>query len=103
MTPLDPRLEALMKHRVIHRYNPELGPGKVRIVEDRTLVVEFPRTGAVLRLAMDSETLQPLVIPPGCRAIHEPTGEEVTVEATLPEDLRSESHSCARQSPQPRW
>ena len=56
MAPRDPRLEALMNHRVIHRYNPELGPGKVRIVEDRTLVVEFPRTGTVLRLAMDSET-----------------------------------------------
>ncbi|MBD3867514.1 MAG: DEAD/DEAH box helicase family protein [Acidobacteria bacterium] len=85
MAPRDPRLEALMNHRVIHRYNPELGPGKVRIVEDRTLVVEFPRTGTVLRLAMDSETLRPLVIPAGCRAIHEPSGEEVTVEATLPE------------------
>ena len=86
MTPGDPRLDDLMNHRVIHRYNPELGPGKVRIVEDRTLVVEFPKTGTVLRLAMDSGTLRPLLLPPGCRAIHEPTGVEVTVEATLPEN-----------------
>ncbi len=86
MTPRDPGLDDLMNHRVIHRYNPELGPGKVRIVEDRTLVVEFPKTGTVLRLAMDSEALRPLMLPAGCRALHEPTGIEVTVEATLPEN-----------------
>ncbi len=85
MSPGDSWLKDLMNHRVIHRYNPELGPGKVRIVEDRTMVVEFPRTGTVLRLTMDSEIIQPLVIPAGCRARHEATGAEVMVEATLPD------------------
>ncbi len=75
-----PDPESLLHHRVIHRYNRELGPGKVRIIEDRTIVVEFPKTGAILRLAVDSNSLEPLIIPPGCRARLESTGEEVLVE-----------------------
>ncbi len=37
--------------RLTHRFNPKLGAGVVRAVEDRTVVVEFPDAGTTLRLA----------------------------------------------------
>ena len=40
-----------------HRFNPELGIGRVTALEGRTLVVEFPRTGATLRLAASTDAL----------------------------------------------
>ena len=40
-----------------HRFNPELGIGHVTAVEGRALVVNFPRTGATLRIAASSDAL----------------------------------------------
>jgi ATP-dependent helicase HepA len=40
-----------------HRFNPELGVGHVTAVEGRALVVHFPRAGATLRIAADSDAL----------------------------------------------
>ena len=40
-----------------HRFNPELGIGRVSAIEGRTLVVEFPRTGTTLRLAAATDAL----------------------------------------------
>ena len=40
-----------------HRFNPELGVGRVTAVEGRALVVHFPRTGATLRIAAGSDAL----------------------------------------------
>jgi ATP-dependent helicase HepA len=40
-----------------HRFNPDLGHGRVIAVEGRVLVVEFPQTGATLRLAASSDAL----------------------------------------------
>ena len=40
-----------------HRYNPELGTGRITAIEGRVLVVEFPQTGATLRLAASSDAL----------------------------------------------
>ncbi len=42
-----------------HRFNPELGTGRVTAIERRVLVVHFPRTGATLRLAAISDALVP--------------------------------------------
>ena len=40
-----------------HRFNPELGTGRVTAIEGRVLVVHFPHTGATLRLAASSDAL----------------------------------------------
>jgi ATP-dependent helicase HepA len=40
-----------------HRFNPELGTGRVTAIEGRVLVVHFPRTGATLRLAANTDAL----------------------------------------------
>jgi ATP-dependent helicase HepA len=42
-----------------HRFNPELGIGRVTAVEGRALVVEFPHSGTTLRLAANSDALVP--------------------------------------------
>jgi ATP-dependent helicase HepA len=40
-----------------HRFNPELGVGRVTAVEGRALVVEFARAGTTLRIAASSDAL----------------------------------------------
>jgi ATP-dependent helicase HepA len=40
-----------------HRFNPELGVGRVTAVEGRALVVQFTRTGKTLRIAANSDAL----------------------------------------------
>jgi ATP-dependent helicase HepA len=42
-----------------HRFNPELGIGRVTAVDGRALVVEFPHAGTTLRLAANSDALVP--------------------------------------------
>jgi ATP-dependent helicase HepA len=42
-----------------HRFNPELGTGRITAVNGRVLIVEFPKTGATLRLAAASDALVP--------------------------------------------
>ena len=42
-----------------HRFNPELGTGRVTAIEGRVLVVHFPHSGATLRLAATSDALVP--------------------------------------------
>jgi len=43
-----------------HRFNPELGVGRVTALEGRALVVEFPTTGTKLRLAAHTDALIPV-------------------------------------------
>jgi len=43
-----------------HRFNPELGIGRVTALEGRALVVEFPRSGTKLRLAANTDALIPV-------------------------------------------
>jgi len=40
-----------------HRFNPELGVGRIMAVEGRALVVRFERTGKTLRIAANTEAL----------------------------------------------
>jgi len=67
-------------HRVVHRFNPDLGPGVVRVIEDRTLVIEFA-VGEILRLAQDTDALIPLTIPVGARVKLQTSDETVTIAA----------------------
>ena len=67
--------------RLTHRYNSELGVGLVSEVQGRTVVVEFPVTGHVLRLAAGSDAIQPLELRRGLRARLLSTGEPVIIES----------------------
>ncbi len=68
-----------------HRFNPELGIGRVTALEGRALVVEFPRFGTNLRLAADTDGLIPVDLSPGRPVRITATGEETTVIARLPD------------------
>jgi ATP-dependent helicase HepA len=50
-----------------HRFNPELGTGRVVAVEGRVLVVHFPLAGTTLRLAGSNDALVPGAEPAGWR------------------------------------
>jgi ATP-dependent helicase HepA len=68
-----------------HRFNPELGIGRVTGVETRALVVEFPRSGTRLRLAAGTDALIPVDLSPGRPVRIIETREETTVAARLPD------------------
>jgi ATP-dependent helicase HepA len=61
--------------RVFHRFNPDLGAGRVVTVEGRMLEVEFPAADTRLRLTADSDALAPLELRAGQRVRLEPSGE----------------------------
>ena len=65
--------------RLTHRDNPDLGTGLVRALDGRTVIVEFPASGEVLRLAADSTAIRPLAFRAGDRASLDPAGEGVIV------------------------
>jgi hypothetical protein len=62
-----------------HRFNPELGIGRVTAVEGRALVVEFPRSGSKLRLAANTDALVPIDLNPGRPVRITATRQETTV------------------------
>ncbi len=68
--------------RLVHRYNSDLGPGRVIDSSNRRLLVEFPDSGQILAFGANSDALTALEIAAGSQARVETTGEVVTVEAT---------------------
>jgi ATP-dependent helicase HepA len=66
-----------------HRFNPELGIGRVTGLEPRSVLVEFPRAGTTLRLASSTDALIPLDLNPGRPVRIIDTHEETTVAARL--------------------
>jgi ATP-dependent helicase HepA len=68
-----------------HGFNPELGIGRVKALERRALVVEFPRSGTTLRLAADTDALIPVNLSPGRPVRITATQEETIVAARLPD------------------
>jgi ATP-dependent helicase HepA len=68
-----------------HRFNPELGIGRVTGLETRVLVVEFPRSGATLRLAANTDALTPVDLSPGRPVRITDTHEHTTIVARLPD------------------
>ena len=66
-----------------HRFNPELGIGRVKQLEARALVVEFPRSGTTLRLAAGTDALIPVDLSPGRPVRIIETREETSVATRL--------------------
>ena len=66
-----------------HRFNPELGIGRVTALEPRTLLVEFPRSGTTLRLAANTDALIPVDLSPGRPVRITDTREETTIVGRL--------------------
>jgi ATP-dependent helicase HepA len=70
-----------------HRFNPELGVGRVSAVERRSLVVEFPRAKATLRFATTTDALVAVDLGAGRPVRITATREETTIAARLPDGL----------------
>jgi ATP-dependent helicase HepA len=68
-----------------HRFNPELGVGRVTGLDARSVLVEFPRSGTTLRLAAATDALIPVDLSPGRPVRIVDTREETTVAARLPD------------------
>ena len=68
-----------------HRFNPELGIGRVSALDGRALIVEFPRSVATLRLAADTDALVPVDLSPGRPVRISATLEHTTIAARLPD------------------
>jgi len=66
-----------------HRFNPELGIGRVTALEARSLLVEFPRSGTTLRLAATTDALAPVDLSPGRPVRITETREETTIVGRL--------------------
>jgi ATP-dependent helicase HepA len=62
-----------------HRFNPELGIGRITAIETRTIVIDFPRTNTRLRVAADSDALVRIDLSAGRRVRLVATGEETTI------------------------
>src|SRR5688572_26989832 len=85
-----------------HRFNPELGIGRVTAVEGRALVVDFPRSGSRLRLAADTDALLAIDLGPGRLVRITATREETTVAARLPDGAVWLANGCTA-SPEELW
>src|SRR4051794_37466643 len=70
-----------------HRFNPDLGIGRITTVEHRALVVEFPRAGTTLRLARTTDALVPIELLPGRPVRLLETKEETTIVERQPSGL----------------
>ncbi|MBL8114809.1 MAG: DEAD/DEAH box helicase family protein [Acidobacteria bacterium] len=68
-----------LRDKLVHKFNPDLGPGRIVALEGRRIVVEFPKTGAKLTYVSDDTALVPVVFIEGQKALLETTGEEVVV------------------------
>ncbi|HYB93755.1 MAG TPA: helicase-related protein [Vicinamibacterales bacterium] len=64
-----------------HRFNPELGIGRIVALEGRVLVVEFPRANTTLRFAANAEALVPVDLSAGRPVRVTATNHETTIAA----------------------
>jgi ATP-dependent helicase HepA len=67
-----------------HRFNPDLGIGRVDAVDGRTVVVSFPRSSTTLRLSSATDALQPVAFGPGRPVRVVATREETSVAHVTP-------------------
>jgi ATP-dependent helicase HepA len=66
-----------------HRFNPELGIGRVTAIEGRILVVEFPRANTTLRFAANAPALVGVDLSAGRPVRITTTSEETTIKSQL--------------------
>ncbi|MCG8591123.1 MAG: SNF2-related protein [Proteobacteria bacterium] len=74
--------------KILHPFNPELGVGVVRAIEDRYLRVYFPTADAELTLAAKGAGLTPLILAPGQRARLLETDEDVVIAEAIDDGYR---------------
>ncbi len=74
--------------KLFHKFNSDLGPGRVEKVEGRRVVVFFPATETRLTLAADDKALRPLPLGAGQKARLEGEEGEVIVDAIGPSGVR---------------
>jgi ATP-dependent helicase HepA len=67
--------------KLFHKYNPDLGPGRVEQVEGRRVVVYFPAADTRLTLAADDSALRPMPLREGQKARLEGEEPPVVVDA----------------------
>ncbi|MGZ5427700.1 MAG: hypothetical protein ACXWFS_01695, partial [Thermoanaerobaculia bacterium] len=67
--------------KLFHKFNADLGPGRVEKVAGRRIVVFFPAKETRLTLAADDKALRPLPLGAGQKARLEGEKEEVLVAA----------------------
>jgi ATP-dependent helicase HepA len=75
---INPRARWTVGSHLSHRFNPELGIGRVTAIDGRALVVEFPRGESTLRFAATAEALVPVDLSAG-RPVRITTTREETV------------------------
>jgi ATP-dependent helicase HepA len=68
-----------------HRFNPEVGIGRVTAIEGRVLVVEFPRGRTTLRFAANTAALVPVDLGAGRAVRITGTNEETAIAAPRPD------------------
>ena len=68
-----------------HRFNPELGIGRITELDRRTLVVEFPRAKTTLRMAANAEALVAVDLTPGRPVRITASHEESAIASQLPD------------------
>ena len=66
--------------KLFHKFNPDLGPGRVEQVEGRRVVVYFPAADTRLTLAADDTALRPMPLREGQKARLEGEEEPVVVD-----------------------
>ncbi|HMA29545.1 MAG TPA: SNF2-related protein [Thermoanaerobaculia bacterium] len=74
--------------KLFHKFNPDLGPGRVEKVDGRRIVVFFPATETRLTLAADDAALRPLPFGAGQKARIEGEEGEVLVAAVEASGVR---------------
>ena len=70
--------------RLVHAFNPDLGPGVVEEIDGRRITVLFPRDGSRLTLAADDAALRPLELRPGLLVRVEATGVQSRIVEVVP-------------------
>jgi ATP-dependent helicase HepA len=70
-----------------HRFNPELGIGRIASLDGRALVVEFPRSATTLRLAASTDALVAVDLSPGRPVRITSTHEETTIKGRRPDGM----------------
>ena len=77
-------MPAFREHdKLFHKFNPDLGPGRVEQVDGRRVVVYFPGADTRLTLAADDAALRPMPLREGQKARLEGEEEPVVVDEIL--------------------